>query len=140
VTIILACPLVKKFVIAKAFYPLLLIVANEFGVHFHLSEMSETLGRIIFCLAVSSSTLYGVASSLVLTITSVLSTRDVHRFSPMIIRKVAFVDGTLGTTNYRYLAFWKQNASRNAINRSQEGFHFCYRKGFLSFASGSCLA
>lgn len=53
------------FVIVRAFYPLLLMVSHEVSVHFHprlRGRVSDTLGGIIFCKAVSSSTRYGVTS------------------------------------------------------------------------------
>jgi len=41
-------PTQHQYVIAKAFYPLLLMVSHKFGVHHHPIWMSDTLGRIIF--------------------------------------------------------------------------------------------
>ena len=82
------------------------------------------LGELSSALQLPSPTLYSVASPLTLTITSVLSARDVHRFSPIIIHKVASVDGTLGTTNNGDAWFAEQDTACNAVNRSQVGFQF----------------
>ena len=68
-----------QFVIAVAFYPLLLTVTRKFGIYFQLTELSVTRGDVLFCaFCANKSTgsipmLYGVNSTLVLLITSVFS-------------------------------------------------------------------
>lgn len=38
-----------QFVIASAFYPMLLIVSDKFGIYYHPIWMSVTRGNVLFC-------------------------------------------------------------------------------------------
>ena len=67
-------PAPHHFVIAKAFYPLLLMVSHKVGVHHHPSGMPDTLGGIIARL---SLTLYALRCRVLFPVTSELAMKQI---------------------------------------------------------------